>query len=182
MPVPSRSAIDKYREISMKLTDPTLLSKLKRFFDRRCTLEELLDWLHKKVEWSKGHITRRNDPLEIIGYGKGRCGEFSILFTALCLAHNYRARLILDMSDHVWTEVWNEDERRWIHVDPSEKRIDDPFMYERDWRKNLKEVYAFENGKQEDVTKHYKIESATLGQTYRCSPISRRSPRRQERV
>jgi hypothetical protein len=41
-------------------------------------------------------------------------------------------------------------------VDPSEKRINDPLMYERDWKKNLKEIYAFENGKVENVTKHYK--------------------------
>jgi len=80
-----------------------------------------------------------------------------LLFTALCLAHNYRARLILDMSDHVWTEVWNEKEKRWIHVDPSEKRIDDPEMYERDWKKNLKKIYAFENGGMENVTRRYKL-------------------------
>jgi peptide-N4-(N-acetyl-beta-glucosaminyl)asparagine amidase len=95
--------------------------------------------------------------LEIIAYGKGRCGEFSILFTALCLAHNYQARIILDMSDHVWTELWDDEQKRWIHIDPSEKRIDDPKMYERDWKKNLKEVYALENGKIENVTENYKI-------------------------
>lgn len=61
------------------------------------------------------------------------------------------------MSDHVWTEVWNEKESRWVHVDPSEKRIDDPKMYERDWKKNLKEVYAFENARMENVTQRYKL-------------------------
>ncbi len=61
------------------------------------------------------------------------------------------------MSDHVWTEVWDERHERWIHVDPSEKRIDDPEMYERDWKKDLKEIYAFENGITENVTKRYKI-------------------------
>jgi hypothetical protein len=42
-------------------------------------------------------------------------------------------------------------------VDPSEKRIDDPLMYERDWKKNLKEIYAFENGNMENVTRQYKM-------------------------
>ena len=118
----------------------------------------LEQWLHNTIKWSKEGIVRYNDPMEIIAYGKGRCGEFSILFTGLCLAHNYRARLILDISDHVWTEVWDNKENRWVHVDPSEKRIDDPLMYERDWKKNLKEIYAIEYGKIENVTKHYKIE------------------------
>jgi len=61
------------------------------------------------------------------------------------------------MSDHVWTEVWDTKRRRWVHVDPTEKRIDDRFMYERDWKKNLTEVYAFENGAVENVTKKYKL-------------------------
>lgn len=160
MPLPGRRSVEKYREISRKLTNPSLLSELRRLFERRYTLMELLEWLHVKVEWSKGDIIRHNDPIKIIAYGKGRCEEFGILFTALCLAHNYRARLILDMSDHVWTEVWNDKEKRWIHVDPSEKRIDDPLMYERDWKKNLKEIYAFENGNVEDVTKRYKMAKA----------------------
>jgi hypothetical protein len=149
-------AIEKYRKLSRRLNDHAMLSKLRSLFDRRYTIEELLEWLHEKVKWSKEDIERHDDPLEIIAYGKGRCGEFSILFTALCLAHGYRARLILDMSDHVWTEVWDGKQKRWVHVDPSEKRIDDPFMYERDWKKNLKEVYAFENGRKENVTRRCK--------------------------
>ena len=155
----STESIEKYRKLSKKLTDPSLLLELRKFFEREYTLTELLEWLHRKLKWSNDEITRHNDPIKILAYGKGRCGEFSILFTALCLAHNYRARLILDMSDHVWTEVWNEKQNRWIHVDPSEKRIDDPKMYERDWKKCLKEIYAFENGNLENVTKTYKIAS-----------------------
>lgn len=152
-----QESVDKYRELSKRLMDASLLSELRSFFERRFSLVELLEWIHERVEWSKGDIIRHNDPLEIIGYGKGRCGEFSILFTALCLAHNYRARLILDMSDHVWTEVWDSEHKRWVHVDPSRRKIDDPLMYERKWKKNLEEVYAFEKGRVENVTKRYKI-------------------------
>jgi peptide-N4-(N-acetyl-beta-glucosaminyl)asparagine amidase len=120
-------------------------------------LQEILNWLHENVKFDNGNIVRHNDPREILAYGKGRCGEFSILFTSLCLAHNYRARLVLDMSDHVWTEIWDSKQEKWIHVDPSEKRIDDPFMYERDWKKNLQEVYAFENGNVQDETERYRM-------------------------
>jgi len=156
MSLPDQKTVEKYREISVKLALPSLLSELRGLFDRRYTLVELLEWLHGKVKWAEGDIVRHNDPLEIIAYGKGRCGEFGILFTALCLAHNYRARLILDMTDHVWTEVLDDKTKRWVHVDPTQKKIDDPQMYERDWHKKLKEIYAFENGNMEDVTKTYK--------------------------
>jgi hypothetical protein len=150
-------SIVKYRELSSSLAEPSVLTKLMAMFDRRYDLPELLDWMHERLKFDKGDIERHNDPLEILAYGKGRCGEFSILFTSLCLAHWYRARLVLDMSDHVWTEVWDDKQKRWVHIDPSEKRIDDPFMYERDWKKSLHEIYAFENGGSENVTKNYKL-------------------------
>jgi len=152
-----KASIDKYSEISKRLADPSLLAGLMALFERRYSLVELLDWVHVHLKFDKGDIERHNDPKEILAYGRGRCGEFSILFTSLCLAHWYRARLILDMSDHVWTEVWDEQQNRWVHVDPSEKRIDDPMMYERDWKKNLQQIYAFENGSMEDVTHSYKL-------------------------
>lgn len=152
-----QESIDKYREISERIADPSLLADLMALFERRYTIRELLDWLHQRMKFDEGNIQRHSAPLEILAYGKGRCGEFSILFTSLCLAHLYRARLILDMSDHVWTEVWDDQEERWIHVDPSEKRVDDPFMYERDWKKNVQEIYAFENGSMENVTKNYTL-------------------------
>jgi len=147
--------IEKYRTISMDIANPSKLNQLRRLFERRYSLKELLDWMHARLKFTRGDIIRHNDPLEIIAYGKGRCGEFSILYTALCLAHNYRARLILDLSDHVWTEVWDDEKKRWVHVDPSEKRIDDPKMYVRDWKKNLKEIFALENGSIENVTENY---------------------------
>jgi transglutaminase-like putative cysteine protease len=151
-------AIEKYRKVSIEFANPVLIAKLRTLLERKYALVELLDWIHEKVSWSDDEMERHSGPLEILAYGKGRCGEFSILFTALCLANGYRARLILDMTDHVWTEVWEEAENRWMHVDPSEKRVDDPLMYERDWKKSLSNVYAFENGKMEDVTSSYKME------------------------
>jgi hypothetical protein len=149
--------VEKYQSISRNITDPSELKQLRSLFDRRYSLEELVDWIHGRLEFSREDIVRHNEPLEILAYGKGRCGEFSILFTAVCLAHNYQARLILDLSDHVWSEVWDEEQERWVHVDPSEKRFDDPEMYERDWKKSLKEVYALENGKIENVTRNYQL-------------------------
>jgi len=155
--LPAQEAIEMYKRISEKLADPALLSRLRKFFRQRQTLPQLLEWVHARVKFNKGNILRHTDPFEIIKYGQGKCREFSVLFTAVCLANGYRARIILDMSDHAWTEVWDAKLKKWIHVDPSEKKINNPKMYERDWKKNLKEVYAFENGKIEEVTKTYKI-------------------------
>jgi hypothetical protein len=149
--------VEKYGTISVNIADTAKLKQLRSLFDRRYSFEELVEWVQARVKFTHGEINRHNDPLEIIDYGKGRCGEFSILFTALCIAHSYPARLILDLSDHVWTEVWDAEQERWVHVDPSEKRFDDPEMYERDWKKNLKEVYAFENGNIENVIQNYKM-------------------------
>ena len=149
--------IEMYREISRRLSDTSLIEQLQKDFNGKQTLHHLLKWVHTRLIFDKGQIDRHNDPLNIIEYGRGQCREFSILFMAACLVNGHRARLILDMSDHAWVEVWIPKENRWIHVDPSEKRIDDPLMYERDWKKKLKEVYAFENGRLLDVTDNYRL-------------------------
>jgi transglutaminase-like putative cysteine protease len=150
-----------YRAISERLADPSMRARLKSFFTQDSTVPQLLEWVHARLRFTKEGILRHNDPFKIIEYGRGMCREFSVLFTAACLANGYRARIILDLSDHAWTEVWNAEERRWVHVDPSEKRIDDPEMYERDWKKNLRSVYAFENGVMEEVTSTYKMKRST---------------------
>ena len=149
--------IEMYRSISEEIANTRLLNRLEKLFKKRYTLLELLEWVHERIKFSKEEIVRHNNPFEIIEYGQGKCREFSILFTAVCSANDYRARLVLDMSDHAWVEVWDTKRKSWTHVDPSERRINDPEMYERDWKKNLKEVYAFENGVLEDVTGSYKI-------------------------
>ncbi|MFQ6064376.1 MAG: hypothetical protein ACE5L6_02765 [Candidatus Bathyarchaeia archaeon] len=72
MPTPAlrKKHIDRYRRFSQKLASPDLLSELRRLFERRYTLPELLEWLHSKVEWSKGKIRRHNDPKEILNTEK----------------------------------------------------------------------------------------------------------------
>jgi hypothetical protein len=152
-----REIIEFYKGLSEKLKKKSLIRRLQINFHKEQSLPELLEWIHQRIRFNKGHILRHEDPIDVIEYGQGKCREFSVLFTALCLANGYRARLILDMSDHVWTEVWDNNLGKWIHVDPSEKRINDPEMYERDWKKNLTEVYAIENGKIEEVTRNYKL-------------------------
>lgn len=153
----SEEIVALYRRASERMCNDSLMNQLRVLFDRRQTLQELLEWTHCRVKFNKDSIERHEDPIAIIKYGQGRCREFSILFTALCLANGYKARLVLDLSDHAWTEVWSDESRKWIHVDPSERKMDDPKMYERDWGKDLKRVYAFENGAAKNVTTFYKL-------------------------
>jgi hypothetical protein len=61
-------------------------------------------------------------------------------------------------DDHVWVEVWADN--KWIHIDPTEQRIDDPKMYVRDWNKEINSIVAItkdDSGTMVtiDVTKEY---------------------------
>ena len=151
------------------LNDTETKVALRSKFDRDYNFTELISWVNMKIEFDKTlRKPRYRDPFCILGFGKGRCGEFSILYVAACLAHGYQSRLIVatDISDpsnwvdqHVWAEVKLND--GWVHVDPSEKTWNKPYMYEKwNWGKDIGSkirIYAFEDGKYEDVTPNYKL-------------------------
>jgi hypothetical protein len=147
-----------HRQVAQSLTSETLQKELKDQLDSaEYSYLELLDWEHNRLSYTEENIPRYDDPLEILAFGKGRCGEFSILYNALCLAYGYRARLVVDVyGDHVWTEVFLNGS--WVHVDPTEKVVDDQFMYQRDWHKNVKLVCAFEDSLVLDVTQNYRTQ------------------------
>lgn len=148
---------------------------------------ELLEWQHKymvypndsyKIMWeTKVELEGRlEEPIKILGSGfkvyvpedqglkaMGRCGEFSLVYTGLCLANDIPVRLISDCSietdnrstgDHVWTEVWVDG--RWLHVDPTENKVNQPYLYRDGWDKNVNLVYAIDETGIVDVTESYK--------------------------
>jgi len=138
------------------------------WFEREYNLTELFMWVHKNLEFVPVNETfeRNTDPAKILESGKGRCEEFSILFVAGCLAHGYQSRIVVavDTSNpihfvgqHVWAEVKLDG---WVHVDPSDRVWNEPYRYEAwGWGKNIDskvKIYAFEEGKYEDVTSNYK--------------------------
>ena len=85
----------------------------------------------------------------------GRCGEFANAFVPCLRACGFEARYVWDSTDHVWAEAWSVEQKRWLHVDPCEKAIDRPRMYERGWGKALACILAFGRDETLDVTRRY---------------------------
>ncbi|KAF3330135.1 peptide-N(4)-(N-acetyl-beta-glucosaminyl)asparagine amidase [Carex littledalei] len=98
---------------------------------------------------------RYNDPLKLVETRRGRCGEWANCFTLYCRAFGYDARLILDFTDHVWTECYSQVHGRWMHLDPCEGIYDNPLLYEKGWGKKLNYVIGIAKDGVHDVTRRY---------------------------
>lgn len=98
---------------------------------------------------------RYNDPLKLLETKKGRCGEWANCFSLYCRSFGYDTRLILDFTDHVWTECYSMFLGRWMHLDPCEGIYDTPLLYEKGWNKKLNYTIAIGKDGVYDVTKRY---------------------------
>ena len=98
---------------------------------------------------------RYNSPRMLNKSRRGRCGEFANLFGTYCRALGFDTRYILDLTDHVWVEVWSVRQQRWIHADSCEGVIDRPSMYEQGWGKKLNYVIGATHDSVADVTRRY---------------------------
>lgn len=109
---------------------------------------------------------RFNSISSIVKYGRGRCGEYSILVYRTLRHLGHHARWVIDWSDHVWVEFWlgqtNENNSgRWIHLDPCEAACDQPFLYQ-EWGKKQTLIMAFWAPKQKDITSEQKYQDFPL--------------------
>lgn len=107
---------------------------------------------------------RYNDIVHLLQTRKGRCGEFANCFTFLCRCVGFDARYVLATFDHVWTEVYSVNKKRWIHVDPSDNVLDAPLIYEHGWKRDIDFVIAYSKDDVQDVTWRYTSRHALVSE------------------
>eukprot|EP00438_Fugacium_kawagutii_P003326 Skav206153 [mRNA] locus=scaffold1545:91504:93018:- [translate_table: standard] len=121
--------------------------------------EELRYGAHRVESWrctgceSLLRFPRYSDPAKLLETRHGRCGEWANCFTLLLSSLKIKVRLVVDWTDHVWTEVWFNN--GWHHCDPCEGCFDAPLMYESGWGKKLSYVVAFSPQEVVDVSARY---------------------------
>lgn len=118
------SKILSHKQISLELSSNDTQNQLRQYFPEKLNFTQLIVWESKRINYTLDR-TVHEDPVEILDYGKGACGEFSILYVSICIANDIPARLFIDPNiDHVWAEVNpSKDGITWIHVEVTDSCV-----------------------------------------------------------
>lgn len=92
---------------------------------------------------SIARFPRYNNPKQLLYSRTGRCGEWANCFGLICRALHLDINYVIDLTDHVWVEVYIPSLHRFLHADPCEVTLDTPHMYEKGWKKKLSHVLSF---------------------------------------
>lgn len=98
---------------------------------------------------------RYNDTGKLLDTRRGRCGEWANAFFLMAKACGLTVRAVYDWTDHVWTEIYCNEEKRWVHSDSCEDCLDEPLLYESGWTKKLTYCVAVSKDCVMDVTRRY---------------------------
>ena len=70
----------------------------------------------------------------LFGQRVGGSAEQAIVFTGLLVALGIKCRICKDLvSRRAWTEFWDDESDKWVHVDVAYQIFDNPLVYEKEW-------------------------------------------------